>query len=120
MKYNVQIYEDNQGILMINVPDEIFLVMDLLLSDVQEDGSKLWLGLIDKVLPMQSSYEELTGNACTIEIKYDVTKIVNEYAEENQKAYCLIETAELKQILLMWDDSVRINMQNRQMNIFVN
>lgn len=42
MKYNVQIYEDNQGILMINVPDEIFLVMDLLLSDVQEDGSKLW------------------------------------------------------------------------------
>ncbi|MEH6842248.1 hypothetical protein V7Z47_27410, partial [Priestia megaterium] len=66
MKYNVQIYEDNQGILMINVPDEIFLVMDLLLSDVQEDGSKLWLGLIDKVLSMQSSYEELTGNACTI------------------------------------------------------
>lgn len=24
MKYNVQIYEDNQGMLMINVPDEIF------------------------------------------------------------------------------------------------
>ncbi|MGB3782493.1 hypothetical protein ACQKGA_25365 [Priestia megaterium] len=52
-------------------------------------------------------YEELTGNACTIEIKYDVTKIVNEYAEEDQKPYCLIETAELKQILLKWDDAVR-------------
>ncbi|MDR7242792.1 hypothetical protein [Priestia megaterium] len=107
MKYNVQIYEDNQGMLMVDVPDEIFLVIDLLLSDVQEDGSKLWLDLIDKVLSKQSSYEELTGNACTIEIKYDVTKIVNEYAEEDQKAYCLIETAELKQILLMWDDAVR-------------
>jgi len=107
MKYNVQIYEDDQGMLMINVPDEIFLVIDLLLSDVQEDGSKLWLDLIDKVLSKKSSYEELTGNACTIEIKYDVTKIVNEYAEEVQKLYCLIETAELKQILLKWDDAVR-------------
>ncbi|WP_280166694.1 hypothetical protein [Priestia aryabhattai] len=107
MKYNVQIYEDNQGMLMINVPDEIFLVIDLLLSDVQEDRSKLWLDLIDKVLSKQSSYEELTGNACIMGIKYDVTKIVNEYAEEDQNAYCLIETAELKQILLMWDDAVR-------------
>ncbi|MCM3196506.1 hypothetical protein ABIC37_005815 [Priestia megaterium] len=107
MKYNVRIYEDSQGMLMINVPDEIFLVIDLLLSDVQEDGSKLWLDLIDKVLSEQSSYEELTGNACTIEIKYDVTKIVNEYAEEDQKASCLIETTELKQILLMWDDAVK-------------
>ncbi|AUO10448.1 hypothetical protein [Priestia megaterium] len=107
MRYNVQIYEDNQGMLMADVPDEIFLVIDLLLSDVQEGGSKLWLDLIDKVLSKQSSYEELTGNACTIEIKYDVTKIVNEHAEEEQKANCLIETAELKQILLMWDDAVR-------------
>jgi len=107
MKYNVQIYEDKQGMLMVDVPDENFLVIDLLLSDVQEDGSKLWLDLIDKVLSKQSSYKELTGNACTIEIKYDVTKIVNEYAEEVQKLYCLIETAELKQILLKWDDAVR-------------
>ncbi|MCF8886926.1 MULTISPECIES: hypothetical protein [Priestia] len=107
MKYNVQIYEDNQGMLMIDVPDEIFLVIDLLLSDVQEDGSKIWIDVINKVLSKQSSYEELIGNACTIEIKYDVTKIVNEYAEEDQKPYCLIETAELKQILLKWDDAVR-------------
>ncbi|WP_255906696.1 hypothetical protein [Priestia aryabhattai] len=87
--------------LMINVPDEISLVIDLLLSDVQEDGSKLWIDLINKVLSEQSSYEELTGNACTIEIKYDVKKIVNEYAEEDQKAYCLLDTTELRQLLLM-------------------
>jgi len=57
MKYNVQIYEDKQGMLMVDVPDENFLVIDLLLSDVQEDGSKLWLDLIDKVLSKKSSYE---------------------------------------------------------------
>lgn len=57
MKYNVQTYEDNQGMLMINVPDEIFLVLDLLLGDLQEDGLKLGLNLIDKVLSKQSSYE---------------------------------------------------------------
>ncbi|MDG0032711.1 hypothetical protein MMB68_24490 [Priestia sp. Y58] len=50
MKYNVQIYEDKQGMLMINVPDEIFLVLDLLLGDLREDGLKLGLNLIDKVL----------------------------------------------------------------------
>ncbi|WP_144635517.1 hypothetical protein [Priestia megaterium] len=92
---------------MINVPDEISLVIDLLLNYVQEDGSKLWIDLINKVLSEQSSYEELTGNACTIEIKYDVTKIVNEYAEEDQKAYCLMDTTELRQLLLMWNDTVR-------------
>ncbi|MDN3361769.1 MULTISPECIES: hypothetical protein [Priestia] len=43
----------------------------------------MWLDLIDKVLSKQSSYEKLTGNACTIEMKYNVTKIVNEYAEED-------------------------------------
>lgn len=43
--------------LMINVPDEIFQIIDLLLSDVQADGSKLWLDLIDKVLSKQSSRE---------------------------------------------------------------
>lgn len=36
--------------LVINVPDEIFLVTDLLLSDVQKDGSKLWINLIDRLL----------------------------------------------------------------------
>lgn len=85
----------------------INLVINLLLGNLQEDGAKWWLDLINKVLSKQSSYEELTVNACTIEIKYDVTKIVNEYAEENQKEYCLIKTAELKQILLMWDDAIR-------------
>lgn len=32
---------------------------------------------------------------------------MNAYAEENQKACCLIEIAELKQILLIWDDAVK-------------
>lgn len=41
MKYTVQICRDSQGMLMINVPNEISLVIDLLLSDIQEDGSKL-------------------------------------------------------------------------------
>lgn len=60
MEYNVQIYEGNQGMFMMNMPDKNFLVIDLLLGDVQEDGLKLWLDLINKVLSKQSTYEELT------------------------------------------------------------
>lgn len=47
MKYEVEIYEDQQGSLLIDVPDEIFLVADLILSDIQEVKSGRRLKLIN-------------------------------------------------------------------------
>lgn len=46
MKSNVRIYEDSQGMLVRNVPEEIFLVIDLLLSDVQE--TRRWIKIMDR------------------------------------------------------------------------
>ncbi|WP_336883622.1 hypothetical protein [Priestia koreensis] len=106
MKYEIKIYENDQGSLRVNVPDEIYLVHSLLLSDVQEDATEIWLNVVNKVLSKESSYEEITGNVCTLEINYDMTKIVFEYAEEDEEDHCFIETEELKKIFMLWDEAI--------------
>ncbi|MCM3005576.1 hypothetical protein [Priestia koreensis] len=107
MKYKVEIYEDEElGELMIDVPEEISTVVHLVLSDIQEDGSELWLDRVNKVLSRESSYEEVTGNACTMEVKYDLTKIVLEFPTEGAPDHCFIETEELKKIFMLWDEAI--------------
>ncbi|MGE7215139.1 hypothetical protein [Priestia koreensis] len=107
MKYKVEIYEDEDlGDLMIDVPKEIGFVVDLVLSDIQEDGSGTWLDAVDKVLSKQSTYEEVSGNACVMEVKEDVTKVVFKFAEEGELYYSLIETEELKKIFMHWDEAI--------------
>ncbi|MCM3005785.1 hypothetical protein [Priestia koreensis] len=106
LKYEVEIYENHRGSLLINVPEEISLVADLLLADIQEDGTHLWLSLVNKVLSRESCYEEITGNACTMEVEYEMTKIVFEYAEAEYDDHCLIETEELKKIFMLWDEAI--------------
>ncbi|WP_315907220.1 hypothetical protein [Priestia koreensis] len=107
MKYKVEIYEDEElGELMIDVPEEISIVVHLVLSDIQEDGSGLWLDIVNKVLSRESFYEELTGNACTMEVKYDLTKIVLEFPTEGAPDHCFIETEELKKIFILWDEAL--------------
>lgn len=107
MKYEIEIYENKRGSLLINVPDEISLVADLLLADIQEDGTHLWLDLVSKVLSRESSYEEMTGNVCTMEVEYDMTNIIFEYAEEGYDDHCSIETEELKKIFMLWDEAIK-------------
>ncbi|WP_315907206.1 hypothetical protein [Priestia koreensis] len=107
MKYKVEIYEDEDlGELMIDVPKEIGFVVDLVLSDIQEDKSGLWLDKVNKVLSRESSYEELTGNVCTMEVNYDITKITFEFADEGQLDHSFIETEELKKIFMLWDEAI--------------
>jgi len=106
VKYEVEIYEDQQGSLLIDVPDEIFLVADLILSDIQEVKSGRRLKLINNVLSNQSSYEEISGNACVMEVKKDATKIVFKFAEEGEEDHCFIETEELRNIFLLWDKAI--------------
>ncbi|WP_336883104.1 hypothetical protein [Priestia koreensis] len=107
MKYNVEIYEDNdRGGLTIDVPKEISFVYDLILSDIQEVKSGLWLDVVNKVLSKESPYEELTGNVCTMEVNYDMTKIIFEFAWEGTPDHCFIETEELKKIFMLWDEAI--------------
>lgn len=107
MKYDIKIYYDNDfECLLMNVPDEIFLVADLVLSDIQEVGSGSWLEAIDKVLSKQSTYEKVSGNACLMEVKEDATKVVFNFAEEGEEDHCFIKTEELKKIFMLWDEAI--------------
>ncbi|MCM3005587.1 hypothetical protein [Priestia koreensis] len=107
MKYKVEIYEDDDlGELMIDVPKEIGFVVDLVLSDIQEAKSGIRLDLVNKVLSKESAFEEITGNSCTMEINYDMTKIIFEFAWEGALDHCFIETEELKKIFLLWDEAI--------------
>lgn len=114
MKYDISICVHEIGLLTIDVPDEIFLVHDLLTSDIQETEAGIWLDLVNKVLSKESPYEEITGNVCTMEVKYDTTKIIFEYAEEGEENHCFIETEELKNIFILWNEAIKNRYKNRK------
>jgi hypothetical protein len=99
MKYSVKFVVRN-GFASVDVPKEIEPVNDLLTGDIQGGSPDPWLRRINSVLSGQSSYEEVTGNSCTAEIKPDFTKIFNNFTLEEVE--CLIETSELKQLIEMW------------------
>ncbi|MCM3006812.1 hypothetical protein [Priestia koreensis] len=106
MKYKVEIYEDDRGNPMADVPDEIYLVFNVLLSDIQEDFSGIWLDAVNDVLSKRSSYEEVSGNVCIIKVEGNITKIVFKFAEEDEEDHCFIETKELKKIFMLWDEAI--------------
>ncbi|MGM0876565.1 MAG: hypothetical protein ACQEWV_17850 [Bacillota bacterium] len=99
MKYEVSIYKSDKGI-EVNLPEAISLIEILLIGDIQSD-SQPWLSLINKVLKGESSYEECTGNNCTLEINANYTKIIDNYSEDEDE--CIIETSELEKIILLWE-----------------
>ncbi|WP_315907159.1 hypothetical protein [Priestia koreensis] len=107
MKYDIKIYENADfESLVIDVPEEIYLVVDLVIADIQQDTSGIWLDAVNDVLSKKSSYEEVAGNVCVMEVKEDVTKIVFNFAEEDEEDHCFIETEELKKIFLLWDEAI--------------
>lgn len=103
MKYEI-IFKENEGGIEVKVPQVISPVAILLMGDVQSN-SQPWLKLIHMVLSRESNYEECTGNNCTLEINQDITKIIDNYSEEEEE--CLIETKELEKIIELWTEKIR-------------
>ncbi|BAD66326.1 hypothetical protein CAY60_016335 [Shouchella clausii] len=102
MKYEITFKENERG-LEVEVPQVISSVAILLMGDVQSN-SQPWLNLIHKVLSGESIYEECTGNNCTLEISQDITKILDNYSEEEDE--CVIETKELVKIIELWTKKI--------------
>lgn len=102
MKYKITFKENERGI-EVEVPHAISAVAILLMGDVQSK-SQPWLKLINKVLTGESNYEECTGNNCTLEINQDITKILDNYSEEEDE--CIIETNELEKIIELWTEKI--------------
>ncbi|WP_410985387.1 hypothetical protein [Bacillus cereus] len=98
MKYTYRIYEGPLNTLMIELPEKISLVADLLEDDIHSNHGIQYL---DKVLNGELDFLEISGNSCNLEIKADYTKILHRFYEDGENT-CEIETIELKNLMLVW------------------
>jgi len=110
LKYNYSFkivnINENHNILTIDLPKEIRIVSTFLQSDVQSDG--YWfLEVIDKVLRGKEIYQEFGGNICILQIKPDITIILDSLADDGIGNSCEIETIELKELIEIWEKEVK-------------
>lgn len=101
MKYNNDFELTPLGSLRIILPPEISVVATFLEDDVQGDDGTFWLSRINQVFEEDLDCVELGGNSCNLEIRKDITRVINEYLEEEQNE-CLIETIELRNLIEVW------------------
>ncbi|QOS97236.1 hypothetical protein JNUCC42_11435 [Brevibacterium sp. JNUCC-42] len=96
-------FEVRDGSLLIYLPEKLSPI-ESLLGDIESCGGDAgpWLNLIAKVLSNKSNFEECTGNSTSLEISDDFTKVINNYALDDMIDECIIETDELKEIIVDW------------------
>lgn len=112
MKYTYRIYEGPLNTLMIELPEKISLVADLLEDDIHSNHGIQYL---DKVLNGELDFLEINGNSCNLEIRADYTKITNRYVDDEENT-CEIETIELKNLMLVWLVEYENYLRNRDSN----
>ena len=104
MKYNYEkriIPNGTNQTFSISLPKEIKLVETLLSADVQGDAA-WFIEAIDKVLSGKEDYQEFGGNICAIEVKKDLTRVIDTLAEDGIGNACYIETNELRKLIKIW------------------
>jgi hypothetical protein len=108
MKYKYQfdeiVFDSGSKMRIIIMEDYKYrLVAQALMSNIE--GADAWNDYyyaIDKVLSGRSEYEELNGNACSVEIHRDKTQIYDNLAEDGRGDWCEIETKELRDLIDIW------------------
>ncbi|MEI4801988.1 hypothetical protein WAZ07_11745 [Bacillus sp. FJAT-51639] len=101
MKYTYEFFKGPFNTLMIKLSEKISLVGEVLENDIQNGDGLFWISRIDKVLNKELDIIELGGNSCDLEIQRDYTKITHRYIEDENNS-CMIETFELKELILIW------------------
>src|SRR5713101_737094 len=91
---------------VMRLPQEIELVTTFLSSDVQGPlGEIFFLEHIDLVLQGKELYQEVGGNVYALEIRQDITRVVDTLADEETS--CVIETEELRQLIEIWIEETK-------------
>jgi hypothetical protein len=115
-KFDEIIYESgNKRRIIIMENDKYSMVAQALMSDVQ--GADAWdsyYEAIDNVLTAKSTYEELNGNSCGVEIQKEQTKIFDNIAEDGMGDWCEIETTEFKKLIDIWYEELKKFKKNQQ------
>jgi hypothetical protein len=90
----------------MRLPKEIELVTTFLLNDVQRPIEGYFLSAIDRVLQGEVPYSEAGGNVCRLEINKDFTRVIDTLAEDGKENECLIETEELRKLIVVWSELI--------------
>lgn len=108
MKYTYHFESTKNGSLVMQLPPEISLVTTFLFSDVQWSNGQYYLSRIDPVLEGKIPEWTETGNVCELEIGPDFTTIIDTLAEdEDPESECVIETSELRELIVIWMDTTK-------------
>jgi hypothetical protein len=105
MKYPYYVEYMQTGSPIMRLPDELGWVT-VFLSDVMEPpGTTYFLKDIERVLQGEASYAEASTEICDLQIRPDFTTIINSIEdpddEDPQDDRCVIETKELRDLLLV-------------------
>lgn len=105
MKYPYRIEYTEYGSPVMILPKGMELVSTFLFSDIQRGNKAYYLPYIDRVLNDEVSSWAMTGNACRLEIKKDVTHIIDYLAvDDDPDNEYVIETPELRELIVIWSD----------------
>ncbi len=117
MKYPYHVEYSEFGSPILRLPEEIGLVTAFLFSDVQQRSisQDFFLEEIDRVLKGEIPSSEVGGNMCDLEIKKDFTTVIDALSddESNPENRCVIETEELKNLILVWHQLRRLDTKQR-------
>jgi antitoxin len=117
MKYPYYVEYSDFGSPILRLPEEIGLVTAFLFSDVQQRSMSqdFFLEEINQVLQGEVPYSEVSGNMCCLKIKKDFTTVFDMLAENpgDPGTECMIETEELKNLILVWHQFRRLDSKQR-------
>ncbi len=103
VKYPYHIEYTKFGSPVMRLPKEIELVTTFLLCDVQGPlGRTSFLSEIDRVLRGEVPYSEIAGNVCGLQIRKDLTRVIDTLADDETENACVIETWELRELMVIW------------------
>lgn len=96
------VFKSGRKNLIIVMEDEYRLVGQFLMSDIQGTNPEDILKLIDKVENSESSYEEVNGNVCGVELYKDKVIIFDNLSCEDNIKKCEISIEEFRNIIEIW------------------
>ncbi len=109
MKYNYEkIILDQCGwrTMVFKLPEELDIISSFLVADAQGDGT--WFTQqIDHVLEGREENITCHGNVYALDIHKDFTVVSNNVIDDVEES-CIIETAELKQLIQKWNDEIKV------------
>jgi hypothetical protein len=103
MKYKFTVEESNNGYKKIILSEELKLI-EYVFEDMESFGEAIFKSFIKKVINEDSTYEEISGNICSLEIRKEFTTVSAEFAPSEMSSEYKIETNELFSLILLWID----------------